>query len=438
MAVVRIAQRFGGHSLFVLSVLYFVWVAGPHMNHSSGDAEQFYTAGRCWLAGDTSYNSTTWAQVWPEVNSVDTDVDGRRSKTGLVYPPTLAIVASPLSIFSIESFRWLFFILNIAGWLAICAFVFWIATDIFGFSRSDPLVWSCLGLAGLSSQALSFSLKLGQMGLISLSIALCVVWAWKSGRPWIAALLIPVATIKPQVSLLLLVYLLVGGGVRVALLGGSITLAFVAALLVRSPGGIFTAFESVLFEYDKFRHAPIEFDQLWNYWSIAGLWGNTSYGNSAMLLGVAIAVSGVVYIGMRRSSVNASMGVVGQNEALMDQGTWRSAWVWDLMLVLALGIGFLPFHPYDFVPSAVLLALSPVIPRRRLKLAFILMCFLAGHGAHFIQIGTKVWGEAATIQFRYVPHVLNGGVFVFTTWLWKKYAYASLGEARAGITIADN
>lgn len=199
---------------FVFAVLmgcYVVDKAFESAHHKAPirhiDSRTIYVSGLCWLTGQSPYSVETFAQVWnQQMQQQQFQPKIAPGQVVFLYPPSLAIIAIPLALLSWESAQVVWDWINIVALIAIALFSALLL-------RKLHIHWDKIGLGiGFSLWGqLSYILAvivLGQTALLVTAATLAAFyWAWQRYF-WRAALSIVIASIKPQIALLPIIYLL--------------------------------------------------------------------------------------------------------------------------------------------------------------------------------------------------------------------------------------
>lgn len=193
------------------------------------DSRYIFLAGRLWTQGSSPYDASVLHAAWREQMEIP-------ARSVFLYPPTVALIAIPVSFFRWQTARWILDALGAAcaaACLAACALLL---VD----GRRERLdswrLWAGLWLAALVS-ATPAALFLGQPTPIALLGCLGALLCQRRGRPRAAAAFALLATLKPHVSLFPLLYLLLTGGARPLLAAGAAA-ALVSVALVAPTAGL--------------------------------------------------------------------------------------------------------------------------------------------------------------------------------------------------------
>jgi hypothetical protein len=309
----------------------------PHENRH-WDSDVFYVAGRSLLQGSSPYDLATADARWRAALGKPYDVD-----LPFMYPPTFLPWLAGTTWMPLKAWSLLLDGLHVAsvGLLLWC---------LFGLSgRMFPCAGHRSRLLGLAlagaGTGLIFELRWGG---VSFFVVVALAWAWRlllDGRSGLAlALLVGIASIKPQLSLVPALALMVGyGRPRQWLLGGVIAVAYCVAI------GLVFGF-SVYLEFAR----------------SLSLWPRSFFNHPDQ-------VSGWMYLGAKMGltlppffllAVSAGIGalVAGLYRVLRwpkeSPDERRSSLVLVILNVWIVNESLLPFHWYDHTIVMIPLALS--------------------------------------------------------------------------------
>jgi Glycosyltransferase family 87 len=272
------------------------------------DFRWLYVAGRAWLEGTSPHVPANFFKVWNALLG--------NAEAPLASPPTLAVVSVPVALLPWDRAYILYDAINIAAYALILLF-------LLGTVRHrgpPPPRWRialALGVVALSS-AVPGVIYAGQTSLVATAGIAGALYCTLKGRLWLAACWMVLASIKPQLSLLPLVWLCVWRPMllpRTALTVGMVVAASLA--LAWDPQFLSGMIEGLR----MYRNFP--FNRLEN--SSVGLYRWFGPGMVASAAPwVAVAATLVLAYWQRRSANVAVLGIP--------------------MLLTAL---LMPIHPYD-------------------------------------------------------------------------------------------
>ncbi|MDY6992067.1 MAG: glycosyltransferase family 87 protein [Pseudomonadota bacterium] len=172
------------------------------------DSRTIYVSGLCWLTGQSPYNVETFTQMWnQQMHQQQFQPKISQGQVVFLYPPSLGIIAIPLALLSWETAQAVWDLINVLALIAMALFSALLL-------RKLHLHWGKIGLGigfsiwGQMSYILAV-IVLGQTALLVTAATLAAFyWAWQRYF-WLAALSIVIASIKPQISFLPIIYLLI-------------------------------------------------------------------------------------------------------------------------------------------------------------------------------------------------------------------------------------
>lgn len=379
-------------------VAWLVIRAYPRSEASLVDIEVFYVAGKCWLEGKTTYDPAAWAEIYDKYRFLEK----RDYLTFCVYPPTVAIVLAPAAVGSLGLFIGIVVLLAalglVLGFAAVTILSLCARPELF----RSPMFWcslvACLGSTAVASAAIN----IGQFAPLALGAALgCFLFSCQ-GPSWPCLLLVPLAAVKPHVAAPIILFLALSrrgswtwGGICVAAL-------FALSALARAPGSISLVVSEYLEANAQFAAAVIDFDRPYNFQSLAGILGLSEWGGLARVVSAGLVMLAVACLAVRfRGEV-----AVGAEAVLV-----RCRY---LLLILAICVGLMPMHGYDYVHLPFMAILSVVSIGRLWALACMVAVVAAAH--HGRLTGLLVGGgnaDPSQIAF-YVPHMLHGLVMLIS------------------------
>ena len=210
------------------SAIVFFASAGGRVFKASNDFVPVYTGARCLLHGCNPYDTAQLEQQFyqaggrpGELPSWDIDVP--------VYPPSTFPTLAPLGLLPFPAARLLWFVLN--GCLFVTAAVLIIRIP------GRPRQWTGTILASAVLLSSSILLVLGQPASFAISLLLIGSYLFLHGRllPLATLLLVLSLAVKPQIGVLIVVYLLLQRIHRryaAAALGGALAILLCAAFVL--------------------------------------------------------------------------------------------------------------------------------------------------------------------------------------------------------------
>jgi hypothetical protein len=219
---------------------------------------------------------------------------------------------------------------------------------------SKPLLLSCIALAGFNG-AVRWCLVEAQMSLVPLFALVGAFWALHENKQNWLAFFAFIAALKPQISFLPLLFILLkGGGIGILRAG----LGFVlVSLLLMAPTGLSNLPEQLRSVYQL--HLGQPFNAAPEFLGISALLGELAKGYLPLFLGPVlgiICVLALVYVSRQARS----------DSPLSDP-------LWQVGIMCAVEVAFIPQHGYDLVMYTPVVVMSCLFRQRRLT---VLVCFL--------------------------------------------------------------
>lgn len=300
------------------------------------DAQWFYVSGKSWIAGDSPYDLAAFHRHWiAQFGTVGPGV-------AFAFPPTTAILSVPAGLLSWKLAQLYFAVVNMT---ALCT-LWWVSVALIGTEgRSSMWLPLAIGASGLIS-SVPGCIYIGQVGILATLGAFGLLWAAREGRPWTMALFALLASIKPQLALLVCLYALVRYGPKHFLPSLALTIGVSGAVVLRSSPSTFLS--DYQLSVQRFWEFP--FSQAEAYAHLGALSGRSFF--------LVFALCGaflVLAIAMADRS-RTIMSTTGQPTNTMPQ---------SLMCVIAITLACMPLHKYDWVilvPAVIMLVrIRPVI-----------------------------------------------------------------------------
>lgn len=368
------------------------------------DARFWYTAGTCWWHGESPYDREIHTRTWVSIYEVPP-----MDQATFVYPPTMALIGLPMALFS---WKWASVLFRISSLLSAAGICYITGRLIASDSNPRPLLgvagWyagSCALLASLSQAVFQ-----GQCSLIVVLGCLTAWYAYQRRFLWLFLISFLVATIKPKISMLPLLYILFSGGARWFFYGATVSGIFSSFMMLIVPlPDLVGAYESSMgahLTYQYFNH--------WDWYSsVPALLGATPYGKQFMLLAIALGIAGVYWIARRQRSMENTL----INRLRHQQLVWIIA------------MAAMPIHIYDLIGQVfVVMTLwaLPGWPRR----ALVIVCMFFGDRVY--HLAPKL--RAHDILVPYLDLLRSQGPSVmaalllgcFLWWYWRDYAGGQL------------
>ena len=313
-------------ALVIVSVVYAFWWI-PTRVRPWNDFAFVYAAGRSWLAGVSPYNFDRWNAEWAAIRPPETHV---AQPMPFMYPPHWGPIAALMALLPWPVAMRVWDAVNVLTYLGACIFsAKLVGVELQALAR-QPSVWLVLAIATLNP-ALRYSIFQSQMAIFSTFGVVGAFWAWHEKRKVWLAVFAFIASLKPQVGVLPLLYVFLNGGhagvlwaAAAALITGF--LSMVPTDLARFPADIADNY---------LLHKRLDFNQPNEFSSLPALTAGYLSADMFMLIGPVLATVLVsVMTWMRRR---------GTAPAVFDDPLWQ------LSLVMAATGALMPVHGYDLV-----------------------------------------------------------------------------------------
>ena len=329
----RIGERWRWPIAMLLTAVAAFYAFSPLYKLVRGwnDSSFLYAAGRTWVTGFSPYEFDRWNAEWTIVRPIADIVQ----PMPFVYPPHWAPIAAPLALLPWPVASRLFDAINLVCYLG----ALWFALKLLGGTVREqlakPAVWAFLAIATLNV-AMRQSIFQAQLTLVPLVGIAGAIWAWHEKKTGWLVFFAFVASLKPQLSMLPLLYLFLNGGhVGVAIAGVIAAAVGAVAMLPSGIGRLPADFSHVMS-----LHTQLEFNQPSEYYNLPALAASFLSGQSFMIAGPILAFAIVV-----------AMTVLRRRDAAPD--VLRDP-LWQLGILAALTAALLPVHAYDLVVYAPL------------------------------------------------------------------------------------
>lgn len=254
------------------------------------DTRCWYTAGVCWWGGDSPYDRDRYTAVWTGLFG-----EPPRNHATFVYPPAMALIALPLALFPWSVAPWLYRAASLAAVFGI-AFLTQrlMAPEPGARPLNGPQAWYwgvCAYLASVTQ-----CLVQGQCATIVVFGCLAAWYGWRKGY-WplfLAGFLL--ASIKPQISLIPLLFILGAGRARWFLGGAALAGTFAAVILLLFPHTqLFDTYGGSLENHMVYQ----EFNRWSRYCGIPALLGWTAFDKAAAVAGALAGCAAAVWLGLQ-------------------------------------------------------------------------------------------------------------------------------------------
>ncbi|MEO1473806.1 MAG: glycosyltransferase family 87 protein, partial [Pseudomonadota bacterium] len=216
--------------LLLLLALFYTYKSVWSDEYLRGlDAQVLYLAGVTWADGQSAYDRSAYAASFDAFTEEHGERDSLR-RSVFVSPPTIAPLALGMATLGWPEAIAALEILQVISYMALAYFCIMIAKR--PTERSVPLdeytVFTVI--VGFCFGAVNSTMLFGQTAIIALAGALGAIYAWQQRRHVLLIAMIFVATIKPQVSLLFLLFLFGAGAWRPIVVSAVIALLLLIAL----------------------------------------------------------------------------------------------------------------------------------------------------------------------------------------------------------------
>ncbi len=400
-------SRLGGllpHALIVAAAVYLVYAGTLKPSQARGRNTHFYyAAGKCWLAGESPYNFRAFSSRLGRTFDLPPQP--------FVYPPTVSVVCVPLAILPWKVARVVFDCLNFAALAAVCCFSALIVGRAASLDWRSPPIWAWTGVGLLLLSPIVLCIYVAQISLIALAGVLATICCWSTRRPWLGALPLVFASVKPQLSILPFTYMLVAGGLRLLpglLLAAVVTVATLAITSV-------SALRADLAESLR-GHLALEFNRCENFASLSSLLGRPPLGMGGVRAGTGVAVLLMIRAALCDRPRQPPQ-VVLSVDSRTASSTLSGLPLMSFALILAAAGLFGPLHDYDlglYLPLVTMLAVTNWGCRVLLLPGLLLL----GRPHLLAALLTHLHAQAGA---RYIASSLTGTILVFlvSLLLWR-------------------
>ena len=295
------------------------------------DFSFLYAAGRTWLAGLSPYDFDRWNVEWAAVRPIQVVTE----PTPFVYPPQWGPIAALLALLPWPVASRFWDAINVVAYLSACALSLRLLGRDVRRLALRPVLWGFLATATLNV-AVRQAFFNGQFTLVILLGIVGLFYAWHEKKTaWVVAFAF-VASLKPQLGLLPLLYIFLSGG-HVPVLS-AVAIAGVVGLLSMVPSGLDRL--PADFAHVMALHTRMEFNQPAQYFNLPALAAGHLSGDWFMMAGPVAAVALIIVMAvMRRRNIAP--------DVLRDP-------LWQFSIVVALTAALMPLHTYDLVVYAPL------------------------------------------------------------------------------------
>jgi hypothetical protein len=315
------------------------------------------SAGRTWLKGASPYDFPTWNAEWATIRPPGALVS---QPMPFVYPPhwaPIAVLAAALP-WPVASRLWdCVSVLSFAG-------AAWLSVKLLGSAVPaavrQPRTWASLAFAALNP-AVRYSAWQSQMALFATVGIVGAFWAWHERRvAWLAVFGF-LASLKPQLSLPVLVYLFLSGGHLGLLIGAAAAVAVgVVAMIPSGLAALPTQFRDVYALHVAVEfNGPAQFSNLPAFFPWSG--GSREFLSASTAAGIAASV---VLVLATRHARKLDAHLVPHP-------------LWQLGILVAMTGALMPLHGYDLVIYTPLIVLAGELRWRWISLLIVVLSLFA-------------------------------------------------------------
>lgn len=312
--------------LATIACLYAFWPIGT-LIRGWNDSSFLYAAGRTWLSGFSPYDFERWNAEWAAVRPIADIVQ----PMPFVYPPHWGPIGALLAMVPWPVASRLWDGINVLAYVGACVFSIKLLTgDVRQLLATTPAVWVFLAVATLNV-AVRQSIFQGQLTIVPLLGVVGAFWAWHHRRLGWLIVFGYLASLKPQLGLLPLLYIFLNGGHK------GISLAALAAggvaVLSMLPSGLEHVHADL--SHVMTLHAQLEFNQPDQYFNVPALAARYLPEQLVMTVGPVLAIVLVIVMTVMRRRQLAS--------AVLHDPLWQAS------IVMAVTGALMPLHAYDLV-----------------------------------------------------------------------------------------
>jgi hypothetical protein len=236
------------------SLVWFGFLGGGRSNAFSMDYTVMYAGGRVWLQGGNPYDQAQLGPVLRQLNELrgEQSTDEEEPDAPFSYPPQSAALFVPLALLPFAAAQVGWFLVNLLSLAVVLAFtVPWLL-------RRAPPGGDLLGLGLVIAFILGSPLTtnvfwLGQTSLVVFAATLAGWHLNRQGRKVLAGVCLGLATMKPQICLLVFVWLVLDRDWK-PILAAAVTAAVLAIypMTIQGPVGAVQAWLARLGTHNKF------------------------------------------------------------------------------------------------------------------------------------------------------------------------------------------
>ncbi len=390
--------------VFAFALLFYMsTIRNKGKNIWDYDARFWYTGGVCWWNGESPYDRDIHTRTW-----VSFFEDPPMDQATFVYPPTIAMISLPLSLLPWEVAAWAFRFTNFLATAGLC-----LLAARLGSESTEKL--RLLGPQGWYAGACAFlgsahqAIFQGQLSLIVVFGCLATWYAYQRRILWLFLLGFLIASIKPQISLIPLLYILFSGGLRWFIYGTVLCGAISMFMLIAVPT------PDLLAAYDGSmkNHLTYQYFNSWSwYCSVPALLGATPWGKHFMLLGIGLGIAGAAWVARARTRMEDTL----PNRLRHQQLVW------------ILAMAAMPIHIYDLTGQYFVIITLWAIPGWTRR-AVVFFAMLLGDKANQIAYHLPKLGAPPVLQELVKVHgtsiMATVLLALFLWWYWRDFGLRS-------------
>ncbi|HET8706812.1 MAG TPA: glycosyltransferase family 87 protein, partial [Pseudomonadales bacterium] len=389
-SVVQFAQNqaFMRRLLMLLVVAIIGYTVYPLHTFFRGwnDFRWVYVAGKTWLQGDSPYNFPVFGEIF---DATPYSLFTEKTNQPFMYPPHWSLLAVPLGGLSYEAANRIWDFLSVSAYLGTLWLLFKLTKARLQQANAQQVVLLLVCLATLNG-AIRFHLTASQMSLIPLFGVVGAFFSWEQRDTVNLALFAFIAMLKPQISLLPLLFLLLNGGHRGVLIGGVAATVVSLVSLGFTQNGIL-AFPEHMIDCIG-RHMGASFNKKESFSNLSALIARIPNGKHYFWIGPTLAfvwLLGMVYW-YKRHQNHPQL----KNPVLL------------LALVCAATPALIPLHVYDLVIYTPVLFASIFIRPWLLSIVIVLLVQIVGR-VHLLS-------KASLDMYKFMP-LLTMSILISTS-----------------------
>ncbi|MFT3928573.1 MAG: glycosyltransferase family 87 protein [Myxococcales bacterium] len=343
------------------SALYSLWPL-RELVRGANDFAFVYAAGRAWAHGFSPYDIPRWHAEWAFV--VPSWAHGQPPPGPFVYPPHWALLAAPLGVLPWPLACRIWDLVNVVSYGLTCLLAVRMVQRL-APRTPEVLIWAFVALTGLNG-AVRWCLYECQLSLLPLLGVCAAFWAREEKRSGLLVLSVFVASLKPQICLLPLLFLLLDGSHKPVLQAGAA--ALLVSVIGLIPSGLSVFPEQFRHAYDL--HLGMDFMKPSEFYNVSPLLAGFAPHRLPLLMGPLLGMVAVVALVLAKRWLATHAEVPahadGARSLLLNP-------LWQLCLLAALEIAFTPQHGYDLVMYTPVVVLAATFRQRWLSALAVLV-----------------------------------------------------------------